>query len=196
MGVSQMPWQAAHKLHSALSTGGTLAPVRSPIVGLPHEPAEYVIGVFSGLDYARFTSADVLVGRAGPAVVFGTPHFLAGYALGSLAMRGRARRKANRLAQPQWRSRPMTRAVATTHRLWCEVPGDEWKHFNYDTVVDVRLEDEALVMCFAGHVPAVRVGGPWAPWLAVAAAHLTYGATAAFHLPWLARFAGSVTTPR
>lgn len=193
MGVQQTPWQAACMLHSALSAGSPPAPVRSPLVDLPRTPEEYVVGVFSGLSYARFTSADVVVGRAGPTVVFGTPHFLAGYAAGSLAMRGRARRKARRMTQPQWRSRPMLRTVATTHRLWCEIPGDEWKHFNYDTTVDVRLEDDALVMSFVD-APAVRIGGAWAPWLAVAAAHLIYGPAASARLPWLDGLAHPVSS--
>lgn len=193
MGAPQTPWQAACTLHSALSAGSPPPPVHSPLVDLPREPEEYVVGVFSGLTYARFTAADVLVGRGGPTVVFGTPHFLAGYAAGSLAMRGRARRKARRMAQPQWRQRSMLRTVVTTHRLWCEIPGDEWKRFNYDTTVDVRLEDNALVMSFSD-APAVRIGGAWAPWLAVAAAHLTFGPTAAARLPWLARLAHPVSS--
>ena len=52
-------------------------------------------------------------------------------------------------------------------RLWCQIPGDQWKHFTYDTRVDLRLDDNhALEMWFGQDIPAVRMGGPWAPWIA------------------------------
>jgi hypothetical protein len=41
--------------------------------------------------------------RNRPAVIMGSPQFLAGYALGTVVHRARLRRTARRLAQPQWR---------------------------------------------------------------------------------------------
>lgn len=195
MGASQTPWQLACNLHATLSAGGTFpaVPVPPAVAQLPCDPGEYAVGVFgppTGLDlnYARFVGADVMVGRRSPAVVVGDPNFLVGYALGSIASRHRARRKAHRMAEPQWRLRPMAHAVVTTRRVWCEIPGDEWKNFNYDATTGLRLtDDNALVMYCPDPIPPVQLAGPWAPWIAVAVAHLTFGPTAA-RLPWLAKF--------
>jgi hypothetical protein len=202
MGASQTPWQAACELHAALRAGHVLPEVPvSPAITRPCDPGEYQVGVFGwpvglAVDYARFTSQDVVVVNGGPAMVVGTPHFLAGYALGSIVNRHRTRKRAKHMAQPQWHPRPMAHAVVTTRRLWCEISGDEWKYFNYNTAVDLRLDDRhALEMWFGTHVPAVRLGGPWAPWIAIAIAHLMYGTAAEDRLPWLSRFRIPSRTP-
>lgn len=196
MGASQTPWKTACDLHTTLSAGGTFpaVPVPPPVAHLPREHDEYAIGVFgppTGLDlnYARFVGADVVVASRGPAVLVGDLNFLAGYALGSIAMRQRARHQARRMAEPQWRPWPMAHAVVTTRRIWCEIPGDEWKNFNYDAAIGMRLtDDNALVMYYSDPVPPVRLAGTWAPWIAVAVAHLTFGPTAEFHQKWLTKF--------
>lgn len=207
MGVSQTsrltPWQMACELHATLGAGSPFPAVQGPpaVGSIPLDPGEYIVGVFGppvrlDLTYARFTSEDVRVVNGGPAVVVGPPHIVAGFALGSLAGRHRAQNRAKRLARPQWRPRPLAHAVVTTHRLWCEIPGDAWKHFTYNTGVDLRLDDNhALEMWFDRHVPAVRLGGPWAPWIAVAVAHLTFGPDAGGYLSWLARFRIPSRTP-
>ena len=200
MGVSQTPWQAACELHAALRVGGTLPPVGVPSpIARPCDPGEYPVGMFGPptglhLNYARFLAMDVVVHNRGPAVLVGTPHFLTGYALGSIAKNHWVHKRAQRMAQPQWHSYPMGYAVVTTHRVWCNVAG-EWKWFTYADTADLRLDDHhALVMCFAD-VPAVRLGGPWAPWIAVAVAHLRYGPDAESYLSWLARFRIPSRTP-
>jgi hypothetical protein len=122
-------------------------------------------------------------------LLVGDLNYLATYAVGSFAMRQRAWRQARRMAEPQWRPWPMAYAVVTTHRIWCEIPGDEWKNFNYDAAIGMRLTDEdALVMYYRDPVPPVRLAGTWAPWIAVAVAHLMFGPTAEFRQQWLAKF--------
>jgi hypothetical protein len=86
------------------------------------------------LDYARYYAVDVVTYSTGPGVVVGSPHFLAGYALGTLVQRARLDRKAHQLAQPQWRYYgPHDTTVVTNHRLWCQVE-DHWVNFDHDTI--------------------------------------------------------------
>lgn len=191
MGATETPRQTACTLHTALCDGWGIPAVVPPAPGLLREEGEQAVGVFGpavGLPvgYARFSGADVIVGGGGPNMLFGTPHFLAGYAVGSIVKRGRARKRARRLAQPQWRVRPTTGTVVTTRRLWCETER-EWKWFNYDTIVDLQLDGDALVIRFVNDVPSVRLTGAWAPWIAVAIAHLAFGSPAAAQMPWLTR---------
>jgi hypothetical protein len=196
MGASRTPWQTACALHAALCAGEPFPSVQVPPAAthLARECDEYAIGVFgpaAGLDlnYARFVGESVVVGSHGPAIVVGNANFLTGYALGSMASRMVARRRAQRMAEPQWRLRPMAHAVVTTHRVWCEIPGDKWAHFSYDAATALRLtDDNALVMYYPDPIPPVRLGGSWAPWIAVAVAHLKFGPTADIHLPWLNKF--------
>jgi hypothetical protein len=207
MGVSrtlrQSPWQMACELHTALAAGSTFPEAEVPpaVGSIPVDHGEYVVGVFGrpvgrDLDYARFTGEDVRVVSSGPAVVVGPAHVVGAYALGSLVGRRRVRKRAERVASPQWRQRPLAHVVVTTRRLWCQIPGDQWKHFTYDTRVNLRLDDNhALEMWFGQDIPAARLGGPWAPWIAVAVAHLTHGPTAGVHLSWLARFRIPSRTP-
>lgn len=189
--AAQTPWQTACRLHSTLFHDQPLDPL-PPFPGLTSEPGEQVIGVFptgpghGRLDYARWLADDVLIVASGPSVVVGTPHFLAGHALGSAVMASRTRRAARQLAQPQWRHHPMTRAVVTTRRLWCEVADQGWLHFGYANTADVILDSEMLVLHFTDDVASLRLAGPWAPWIAVAIAHHRFGTDAALRLPWLA----------
>jgi hypothetical protein len=188
---AQTPWQAACQLHATLFNGWALDPLSPPVPGLTPEVGEHVIGVFPTgpgqrrLDYARWVAEDILIAAPGPRLVVGTPHFLAGYALGSVVAAGRRRRKARQLAQPQWRHRPMASAVVTTRRLWCDVSGQGWRHFGYAHTTDVILDGEKLVLHFTNNVASLRLDGPWAPWIAVAIAHHRFGTEATFRLPWL-----------
>lgn len=188
---AQTPWQTARSLHGMLFHGQALQPLPAPFPGLTHELGEQVIGVFPTgpgqrrLDYARWVAEDVVIAASGPTLVVGTPHFLAGHALGSAVAASRTRRKARQLAQPQWRPRPMTCAVVTTRRLWCDVSGQGRRHFGYANTTDVILDNETLVLHFTDNVASLRLDGPWAPWIAVAIAHHRFGAEATQMLPWL-----------
>lgn len=190
---TEAPWQAACALHTMLVAGYALECPPPPVPDLLPEVGEQVIGVFypgpgeHRLDYARWLADDVVVTSGGPALVMGSPQFVAGYAFGSLAMRARTRRKARRLAQPQWRQWPMTCAVVTSRRLWCEVPGQGWRHFGYSHVTNARLDGTTLLLEFTREAEPLRLDGPWAPWIAVAIAHHRFGPEATRALPWLAR---------
>jgi len=127
--------------------------------------------------YYRYCPADVVY-TPGPSVIVGTPQFLAGYALGSLINHTRLRRKARHLAQPQWRSIPLACTAVTNQRLWCHV-NHHWIYFDHDAITGHNLHHQALTLTFASTAP-LKLTGPWAPWIAVATAHLRYGnATAA-----------------
>jgi hypothetical protein len=183
------PRQAAGVLHADLYAGHSLIPVTPPVAGLLPAPDEWALGVFTNtrathLDYARYGGADVVTYATGPAVVFGSPHFLAGYALGTVVQQARLRRKARRLAAPQWRYYPMVRTVVTNHRLWCQVDG-EWLRFDFDTITGFELTNTTLTMSFVQASP-LRITGPWALWIGVAVAHLRYGPNVAARLPVLA----------
>lgn len=184
------PWQTACELHTTLFNGIALDPVPPPYDGLAREADEQVLGVFhphgnEPLSYARLLADDVVVMTSRPRVIVGTPHFLAGYGLGSIVSDRRLARKARSLAQPQWRSMPMSCAVVTSRRLWCEIPGDRWWHFGYDHTTSVTLDGDALVLGFTEDAAPLRLQGPWAPWIAVAIAHHRFGRQVTFRLPWL-----------
>jgi hypothetical protein len=167
-----------------------LIPVTPPVAGLLPVSGEWALGVFapsSGvhLDYFRHCSADVVTYGTGPAVVFGTPHFLAGYALGTVVQRARLNRKARQLAAPQWRQYgPNTCTVVTNYRLWCQVDG-QWVHFDHDTITGFDLTHHTLTLSFAAASP-LRISGPWALCIGVAVAHLRYGPNTAACIPALA----------
>jgi hypothetical protein len=78
------PWETARVLHADLCARRSLVPVTPPFAGLLLEHDEWALGVFSPvdgvrLDYARNCGADVVYYSTGPSVIFGSPHFLAGY---------------------------------------------------------------------------------------------------------------------
>ncbi len=90
-------------------------------------------------------------------------------------MQGRARRRARRLAAPQWRPYGLSQTVVTTRRLWCEIAssaGYEWVNFNYDQIVNLGL-----------------TGGAWMPWCAAVIAHFRFGQNAPLAVPELHRAA-------
>lgn len=189
-GTGLSPVETAGVLHANLCALRSLVPVTPPVAGLLPAPGEWALGVFARrdgvhLDYARHCAADVVTYRTGPAVVFGSPHFLAGYALGTVAQRARLQRKARRLAAPQWRHYgPLLCTVVTNHRLWCQVDG-QWVHFDYDTITGFDLTHHALTLSFAAASP-LRISGPWALCIGVAVAHLRYGTHVAARIPALA----------
>ena len=179
------PIQAARVLHADLCAQLPLVPIAPP-AGLSLEPGEWVLGVFThALTYHRYCAAEVVYGT-GPAVVVGSPHFLVGYALGTLVQRARLRRKANQLAQPQWRSAPLVCTVVTNRRLWCHVDS-QWAYFDYDAITGYEFQDHALTVSFTQAIP-LRITGAWAPWIAVAVAHLRYGSAIAARIPTLNTF--------
>ena len=180
------PREAAGVLHADLCASRSLVPVTPPVAGLLPEPGEWALGVFarSDVDYARYCGTDVVYWTNGPAVVFGSPQFLAGYALGSVVQQARLRRKARRLASPQWRSFPLGCTVVTNRRLWCQVDG-QWVNFDYDTITGYDLSNITLTVSFVQATP-LRISGPWALWIGAAVAHLRYGPSVAARIPALA----------
>jgi hypothetical protein len=183
------PWETARVLHADLCARRSLVPVTPPFAGLLLEHDEWALGVFSPvdgvrLDYARYCGADVVYYSTGPSVIFGSPHFLAGYALGTVFQRARLQRKARRLAQRQWRYFPLTCTVVTSRRLWCQVDG-EWVRFDYDTITGFDVQNSVVTMSFVRANP-LRISGAWALWIGVAVAHIRYGANIAARIPALA----------
>ncbi len=187
------PWDAAVQVHAALNSGQVLNPVPAPMSGLTPAQAEYAVGVFhhrhSAMTFARYTAADVIQTDTGPRFVFGTPQFLTGYALGSLAIRRRTRRKAQQAAAPQWRPSPLGHVVVTTHRLWCEIitpDGAVWKRFDHDQITQLDLTGQTLTLTFP-LIPPLRLDGAWAPWCAAVIAHHRFGPNAPHVVPALAK---------
>lgn len=189
-------WWEAVRVHAALSSGQVLGAVPVSVPGLVPAQGEYAVGVFarSGgapMSYARYYAADVTWVHTGPRLVIGSPQFLTGYALGSLVMQGRARRRARRLAAPQWRPYGLSQTVVTTRRLWCEVAtsdGYEWVNFNYDQIVNLGLTGDALTLTFLQTSPLL-LAGAWVPWCAAIIAHFRFGQNAPLAVPALHRAA-------
>jgi hypothetical protein len=176
-------------LHANLCALRPLVPVTPPVAGLLPELGEWAMGVFATadgvrLDYARYCGADVVTYHTGPAVVFGSPQFLTGYALGMVVRRARLYRKARRLAAPQWRYFPLACTVVTNRRLWCHVSG-QWVNFDHDTITGYDLTDTTLTLSFQRANP-LQLSGQWALCIGAAVAHLRYGPNVAARIPTLA----------
>ena len=178
------PIRAARVLHADLCAHRPLIPVAPP-ADLPVEPGEWTLGVIPytrSLRYFRYSSAEVVY-QTGPAVVVGSPHFLAGYTLGSLINRTRLRRQTRHLAQPQWRAAHLAGTAVTNQRLWCHV-NHHWVYFDHTAITGYDLRDHALTLSFTSTVP-LKITGTWASWIAVAIAHLHYGTNVAARIPAL-----------
>jgi hypothetical protein len=155
---------AARVLHADLCAHRSLVPVAPP-ADLPVESGEWTLGVipFSRtLQYHRYCPAEAVY-QTGPAVVVGSPRFLADYAL---VNRVRFRRNARHIAQPQWRSIHLACTAVTNQRLWCHV-NHHWVYFDHDAITGYDLQGHALTLSFTSTVP-LKITGPWAPWIAVA----------------------------
>lgn len=149
------PIHAARVLHADLCAHRSLVPVAPP-ADLSIEPGEWTLGVLpysrnGSLHYYRYCPAEVVY-HTGPAVVVGSPHFLVGYALGSLVNGARVRRKARHLAQPQWRSAPLACTAVTNRSLWCHV-NHHWVYFDHTAITGYDLSDHALTLSLQ-HRPA------------------------------------------
>jgi hypothetical protein len=174
--------QAARVLHADLCAHRSLVPVAPP-ADLPVQPDEWTLGVTPytrSLQYYRYCPAEIVY-QTGPAVVVGSPHFLAGYALGSLLSRAQLRRQARRFAQPGWRAAHLAGTAVTNRRLWCHV-NHRWVFFDHAAITGYDLREHALTLSFASTVP-LKITCAWAPWIAVAIAHLRYGTTVAARIP-------------
>jgi hypothetical protein len=188
--MSEAAWLDAVSAHAHLMAGGRLEPVPVSSPGLLPEPGEQAVGVFEraagvSMAFARYSAADIAYSPGRTAVIMGSPHFLIGFALGSIALRTRARRQARRAATAQWRPTPLLCLVLTSRRLWCEVAepnGTRWLNFNYDTITGLELTHRALTMTFTQSEP-LRLVGDWAPWCAAVIAHYRYGPSAGALLP-------------
>jgi hypothetical protein len=56
---------------------------------------------------------------------------------------------------------PLTWAVVTNRRLWCQVDG-RWVNFDYDTISGFELRNGAMTLSFVQASP-LRISGAWAP---------------------------------
>jgi len=179
-------------MHAHLMANGPLNAVVPPVPGLTPELGEYAVGVLSrsagmALDYARYGAAEVVYSVGGPSVVIGSPQFVTGYALASMVLRARVRRRAGRMAAPQWRQAWLLCTVVTTQRLWCELEqphGSCWLHFDYDAITHLNLDRYTLTLAFQQSEP-LQLTGAWAPWCAAIIAHHRYAQAAAAVLPTL-----------
>ncbi|NBH10963.1 hypothetical protein [Amycolatopsis sp. SID8362] len=140
--------------------------------------------------YARFSQADIFWHES-PGVVVGSPQFVTGYLIGSMARRAYKNQQARRLSQPRWWPTELLRVVVTSRRLWCQIGesgGVRWLNFNYDTVTRLDLTTDGLILSFLASDP-LRLSGSWAPWCAAVIAHLRFGRDAAAVVPALHRAA-------
>jgi hypothetical protein len=99
--------RTAVELERNLAAGVSLEAIATP-PGLPVAAGKQLLGRFDcgremPLRYERFRGADVIYGITGGLAV-GSPQFVTGYLLGSVAKRALARRRAKAMAAPQWRA--------------------------------------------------------------------------------------------
>lgn len=162
---SRVEWRAAVDLVRRVASGSELPRVAS-CVALDVDEVLHVDVPASGW---RYHAVDVTY--AAPRVVaFGSPLLVGLVAAGSVAARRRARRAAEALAAPQWRSLGALRILATNRRLlvWHE---GAWASVWYDAIRELRpdLDIGRLDVTFADD-PPYCLAGPWMPYLTVVVA--------------------------
>ena len=129
------------------------------------------------LELSQFTAMDVEY-STGYSVSGGLIGIAAGQAL-SAAANANARRKAEEMARPQWRTIGIGSVVMTDRRLIFNV-GGTWNSHYFDHLMELTppIETWGVTVVFEG-IPPVHLRGPAAPYLTVALC-------AAFHgTPWI-----------
>lgn len=186
------PWSAAVAAHTYLLSHPHLPPIHGPAPAVDLEWGELVVGVFdtqacAGLGYARWAGTTVIYHTPG-SVVAGSPQFVTGYLLGTLAMRARARRRAHREAVPRWWPIPLLCLVVTTQYFRCLVAEPHhparWISIGHTHVTEMALTGDTLTASFGAGQP-LRLAGPWAPWCAAVMARHRYGPDAGWAVPTL-----------
>ena len=155
-------WSAAVDLANRLAAGGDLPNLLSPVLLDGGE----VLHADVTTEGWRFHGADVTY-AAPHAVVIGGPLMFGSSPLGAPLSRRRARREAETLAAPQWRSLGELRILATDRRLlvwyegaWASVWYDAIREFCPDLAAGAARPD-------FDDDPPYCLAGPWVPYLTV-----------------------------
>jgi hypothetical protein len=174
--------RAAVEIYSCLARGGRIRAVTLPYgvwARLSFHPrGEETVGYFpqGSMRFARYYATQ----DSGPMMVVGSPAFVAGAVLGSVARAARRRAR--------WHTMPLLNVVITTRRLLCEViePGHtRWLHIDYSGITGMAIEDDAMELYFDGAAEPLRLAGDDALWCAAVIAHYRYGQAATEVLPML-----------
>ena len=155
-------WDLAVELANAVADGAELPILPSPVL---LDPGEVLHGDVVAEGW-RFHGADVAY-AAPRAVAIGGPLMFGIVAAGSTAERRRARRHAEALAAPQWRSLGPLGILATDRRLLV-LQQDAWASVWYRAIREFRpdLEAARLDLTFDDD-PPYHLAGPWVPLLTV-----------------------------
>lgn len=187
------PWSAAVAAHAYLLTHPHLPPTTHPAPAVDLVTGELVVGVLDahtcgGMAFARWANTTITYHHPGT-VIAGSPQFVAGYLLGTLALRAHTRRRAHRDTAPRWWTTPLRCTVVTTHRLWCHITEPHrtprWISLAHQHITDLTLAGQTLTASYGTRCEPLQLTGPWAPWCAAVMAHHRYGPHAPTILPTL-----------
>lgn len=187
------PWSAAVAAHTYLLSHPHLPPATGPVPAVDLVPGELVVGVLDahtcgGMVFTRWAGTTVTYHHPG-SVVAGSPQFVTGYLLGTLALRAHTRHRARREAVPRWWTTPLLGVVVTTHRLWCHVAEPHqtprWISLGHEHITHLTLTGQTLTASYGQRCEPLQLTGPWAPWCAAVKAHHRYGPDAPAILPTL-----------
>jgi hypothetical protein len=183
-------WTSARQLYAHLAGGGRPAPLPPGPVRLEPGETGHAEGI---LGYARYYGTSVSY-RQNSSLWFGSTGFvLAGMAAESMS-NSAARNRAHAAAAPQWRDRANVRTLLTDRRFLCDY-GGRWLSFWHKGVAEFHgdLSQWMFVLRYQVGEP-LMLHGPAAPWIAVCAAYLIYGADS-LRLPILAPLAAGQVIP-
>lgn len=168
--TSRDPWTVAAELADTVAAGGALPQLASCVLlesdEVLHADLEAAAWRYEPLDLAYPQHRSLAVGGS---VIFGLT--AAATAIGNR----RARRDAERLAAPQWRSLGLVPVLATSHRLLV-FHQQAWASVWYEAIRQLRpvLADRRLELIFENDSP-YALHGPWVPCLAVVVATVLAG---------------------
>ncbi|WP_020498832.1 hypothetical protein [Sciscionella marina] len=177
-------WQQAARAHAQLSAG-----IRPDTTwsSFTMDPGEVAFGnlMIQDIDYSRLIVPNPVHYHQPGRLVVGSPQFVTGALLGSMAAGMLGRRRARKMSQPYWEDPVGAMVTITDRRLYCDAWGTALR-FDYaaTTGVDPNLGCSQVTLSFANTTP-LRLTGPAAVLVAVFASHHVHGPAAA-SMPQLA----------
>src|SRR5271154_2544071 len=147
-------WAVAVRLFHSLTRGEAFVPYRPP--GLILEPTEKALGEAT-VQYSQYYGTVVPYAQRST-FARGGPIFVAAALIGTAAANASARRAAERMSAPQWRSGGFPRVLLTDQRLLIRSPTDfQWHYFRHSTLLEFwpRVEEYALHLVYSDCAPTM-----------------------------------------
>jgi hypothetical protein len=179
-------WNEAASLFNRLTRGDELSPYHPS--GLVLEPDEISYGEGTA-EYSRFYGMQVQYTERS-AFAFGGPVFVAATLIGTALGNAAARRSAEILAAPQWRTEGYPRILLTNRRMLVHSPVNyQWLSFWHSSLLEFgpQVGDYAIYLGYPECAP-VLLRGPVVPWLSVVFAFCVYPRNDLINLPFFNPF--------